>query len=186
MNRFKQRAGQSLQAWEKAGWIWGVDPRGWAQWYMRFWAGRRGVDDERQIRRCELLVWCDFVRERGVRGVRDAREGRRRGRMVGSGSEPWWRSWAVQRGIKGDKTPITGLSRAKEPCTCPGSVRARRASNPRSRQGYQIGRRRSPPAQHGPTILVALLSAMLPPIHTAGNPSYTPIRMTDNDSRIQD
>lgn len=56
VNRFKQRAGQSLQAWEKAGWIWGKDPRGWAQWYVRFWAGRRSVDDERQIRRCKSFA----------------------------------------------------------------------------------------------------------------------------------
>ncbi|WVR08451.1 hypothetical protein IAU60_005506 [Kwoniella sp. DSM 27419] len=50
-NRFRVRAGQSLQEWEKAGWIWGGDPRGWAQWYTRFWDGRRCEDDERQVRR---------------------------------------------------------------------------------------------------------------------------------------
>ena len=53
LNRFKVRAGQSLQEWEKAGWIWAGDPRGWVQWYVRFWAGRRCEDDERQVRRCE-------------------------------------------------------------------------------------------------------------------------------------
>jgi hypothetical protein len=52
LNRFRVRAGQSLQEWEKAGWIWAGDPRGWAQWYVRFWAGRRCQDDERQVRRC--------------------------------------------------------------------------------------------------------------------------------------
>lgn len=51
INRFEVRAGQSLQEWEKAGWIWAEDPRGWAQWYTRFWAGRRTEDDERQVRR---------------------------------------------------------------------------------------------------------------------------------------
>ncbi|KAK6906717.1 hypothetical protein I203_100704 [Kwoniella mangroviensis CBS 8507] len=50
-NRFRVRAGQSLQEWEKAGWIWKEDPRGWAQWYTRFWEGRRCQDDERQVRR---------------------------------------------------------------------------------------------------------------------------------------
>ncbi|WVW81076.1 hypothetical protein I302_103067 [Kwoniella bestiolae CBS 10118] len=50
-NRFRVRAGQSLQEWEKAGWIWREDPRGWAQWYVRFWEGRRTSDDERQVRR---------------------------------------------------------------------------------------------------------------------------------------
>jgi hypothetical protein len=52
VNRFKVRAGQSLQEWEKAGWIWAGDPRGWAEWYCRFWGGRRCGDDERQVRRC--------------------------------------------------------------------------------------------------------------------------------------
>jgi len=53
LNRFRVRAGQSLAEWEKAGWIWAEDPRGWAQWYTRFWDGRRCEDDERQVRRCE-------------------------------------------------------------------------------------------------------------------------------------
>lgn len=55
VNRWKVRAGQSLKEWEKAGWIWAGDPRGWAQWYTRFWDGRRCEDDERQIRRCKPL-----------------------------------------------------------------------------------------------------------------------------------
>lgn len=56
LNRFRVRAGQSLAEWEKAGWIWGEDPRGWAQWYTRFWDGRRCEDDERQVRRCESIA----------------------------------------------------------------------------------------------------------------------------------
>ncbi|WVQ78641.1 hypothetical protein IAT38_000728 [Cryptococcus sp. DSM 104549] len=51
VNRWKVRAGQNLQEWEKAGWIWAGDPRGWAQWYVRFWDGRRCEDDERQVKR---------------------------------------------------------------------------------------------------------------------------------------
>jgi len=56
INRFKVRAGQSLQEWEKAGWIWAGDPRGWAEWYCRFWGGRRCGDDERQVRRCRSFL----------------------------------------------------------------------------------------------------------------------------------
>ncbi|WVQ77290.1 hypothetical protein IAR50_006974 [Cryptococcus sp. DSM 104548] len=51
INRFQVTAGQSLQEWEKAGWIWPEDPRGWAQWYTRFWEGRRCADDDRQVNR---------------------------------------------------------------------------------------------------------------------------------------
>ncbi|KAL7419073.1 hypothetical protein Q5752_005909 [Cryptotrichosporon argae] len=51
LNRFGVRAGQSLAEWERAGWVWAQDPRGWAQWYVRFYAGRRCADDERQVRR---------------------------------------------------------------------------------------------------------------------------------------
>ncbi|ODN77217.1 hypothetical protein L202_05736 [Cryptococcus amylolentus CBS 6039] len=51
VNRFKVSAGQSLQEWEKAGWIWAGDPRGWAEWYVRFWEGRRCGDDARQVNR---------------------------------------------------------------------------------------------------------------------------------------
>ncbi|RSH82132.1 hypothetical protein EHS25_006065 [Saitozyma podzolica] len=32
INRFGVRAGQSLAEWEKAGWVWEGDPRGWAEW----------------------------------------------------------------------------------------------------------------------------------------------------------
>lgn len=63
-NRFQTLAGSSLEDWEKSGWIWAGDPRGWAQWYCRFYEGRRTEDDERQIKRCELL-WkstsSDFI-----------------------------------------------------------------------------------------------------------------------------
>jgi hypothetical protein len=53
VNRFKVFAGQGLREWEKSGWIWEGDPRGWMQWYVRFYEGRRCADDERQISRCE-------------------------------------------------------------------------------------------------------------------------------------
>lgn len=51
LNRFGRKAGQSLSDWEKAGWIAKVDPRGWFQWYVRFYNGRRCSDDARQVGR---------------------------------------------------------------------------------------------------------------------------------------
>ena len=53
INRFGVKASQSLSDWELAGWIAEQDPRGWFQWYLRFFYGRRSPDDERQISRCE-------------------------------------------------------------------------------------------------------------------------------------
>lgn len=32
VNRYRKKAGQSLDAWEEAGWIAKRDPRGWFQW----------------------------------------------------------------------------------------------------------------------------------------------------------
>ena len=51
INFYKVRAGSSLDAWEKSGWIDKIDPYGWFQWYCRFFVGRRCYDDERQIGR---------------------------------------------------------------------------------------------------------------------------------------
>ncbi|KAJ9093406.1 hypothetical protein QFC21_006436 [Naganishia friedmannii] len=54
VNRYGVPAGQGLVEWEKSGWIWKGDPRGWMQWYVRFYNGRRCVDDERQVQRCRF------------------------------------------------------------------------------------------------------------------------------------
>lgn len=60
INYYKKKCGQSQQQWEDNGWIHPIDPRGWFQWYCRYYVGRRCIDDERQIRR-----WLNFTGRNG-------------------------------------------------------------------------------------------------------------------------
>jgi len=56
LNYFGVNASQSLGVWIAKGWIYKDDPRGWFQWYCRYYMGRRlPEEDRRQIKRWKAI-----------------------------------------------------------------------------------------------------------------------------------
>lgn len=59
-NYYGVKSRLSLAIWQDKGWIYGPDPRGWFQWYCRYYMGRRlDVVDNIQIKR-----WRAFKRHK--------------------------------------------------------------------------------------------------------------------------
>ena len=78
LNYFGVNASQSLAVWRRKGWIHRQDPRGWFQWYCRYYMGRRTADDARQIRRWRAIArHVSAIRKNCERGDLECRRRQR-------------------------------------------------------------------------------------------------------------
>ncbi len=78
LNYFKVNASQPLSLWQEKGWIYHEDPRGWFQWFCRYYLGRRCVDDLRQIGRWRAVRrHVAQIKKHCARGALDCRRRQR-------------------------------------------------------------------------------------------------------------
>ena len=65
-NYFNIKSRQPLSTWKKNGWIYGNDPRGWFQWYCRYFMGR----GEPEVDTIQVARW-QAVGPRHVGGIKN-------------------------------------------------------------------------------------------------------------------
>lgn len=56
INLYGVECGASLEWWLNKNLIHPDDPNGWVEWYVKFYYGRRHLDDDRQIKRCKSFI----------------------------------------------------------------------------------------------------------------------------------
>lgn len=68
LNYFRLKSRLPTSWWREKGLINDQDPRGWFEWYCRFWMGRRTDDDARQIKRWKQIARHSAQVKKGGRG----------------------------------------------------------------------------------------------------------------------